>query len=92
MSLTISSGAWLTRPARRWTSPIAGHLPGPRAAPRVGGYFNSGTWSQLIALTPVLLGDAALCGGAGGAMRAHSMQALKSVPGFVYPRHRGLRA
>jgi len=67
---------------------IAGHTHLARALRRESGgyYFNSGTWSQLIALTPVLLGDAARFATVLAAMRAHSMQALKSVPGLLFTR------
>jgi hypothetical protein len=67
---------------------IAGHTHLARALrrPTGGYYFNSGTWSRLIELTPELLQDVGRFSEIIAAMRAHSMRALEQVPGLVLTR------
>lgn len=67
---------------------IAGHTHLARALrrPTGGYYFNSGTWSRLIELTPELLQDEGRFSEILAAMRAHSMRALEQVPGLVFTR------
>lgn len=67
---------------------VAGHTHLARALRRETGgyYFNSGTWSRLIELTPALLGDAKRFAAVLAAMRAGSMQELEGIPGLVGTR------